>query len=309
MPDEYGSTLVSVIIPTHNRVEFLKRSLASVLRQTYGELEIIIVDDASMDGTQQYITTISDERIIYIRLQVNQGGAVARNTGILKAKGKYIGFLDDDDEWFPNKLEEQLKVFKRNGNIGAVYSGFIIKDAQTEKFIGQRKPKVMGNIYKSLLKGNIVGTTSSLVVRTEVLLQTGLFDVRLPSCQDWDLWLSLAKICNFGFVDKPLVLYSVHDKRISTDPNATLKGRLILLEKYWDDIAKEKGLLGEHYERIGTLYCQAGFRNKGREYILKSLKYKPYSIKGIVAYLASFLNAKQYEELMNWYRRYRYRRW
>jgi glycosyltransferase involved in cell wall biosynthesis len=105
--------LVSVVLPTFNRAHLLKSALASVLSQTYKNLEIIVVDDASTDDTQQVVAVIKDHRLRYIRHVATKGGSAARNTGILAAIGSYIAFLDDDDEWYPEKVEAQLEWLDR----------------------------------------------------------------------------------------------------------------------------------------------------------------------------------------------------
>src|SRR3989442_437688 len=102
---------VSVIIPTYNRAEFLGLALTSVLNQTFQDFEILIIDDNSQDSTQEVVTNFGDERIKYIRHDVNKRVAAARNTGVANSNGEYIAFLDDDDEWFPDKLQIQLDLF------------------------------------------------------------------------------------------------------------------------------------------------------------------------------------------------------
>src|SRR5690348_13147078 len=101
---------VSVIIPTHNRSDFLRNAITSVLNQTYQDFEIIVVDDGSTDNTSEVVANFSDERITFIRHDTNKGGSAARNTGILASKCDYIAFLDDDDEWLPDKLRKQMEI-------------------------------------------------------------------------------------------------------------------------------------------------------------------------------------------------------
>src|SRR5262245_46961170 len=99
---------VSVIIPTHNRADFLRDAIFSVLNQTFQDFEIIVVDDASTDNTSEVIGAFNDERIRYLRHDTNKGGSAARNTGILNSQCDYIAFLDDDDQWLPEKLAKQV---------------------------------------------------------------------------------------------------------------------------------------------------------------------------------------------------------
>src|SRR6056297_3803158 len=116
---------VSIIIPTYNRKKLLKNAIQSVLKQTYKNLEIVIVDDGSSDGTQNLIDNINNNKIKYIRNEKSVGGSQARNIGINNSTGKYITFLDDDDEYLPEKIEKQVLKFNNN-NIGLVYTGVIL---------------------------------------------------------------------------------------------------------------------------------------------------------------------------------------
>src|SRR5258705_10332336 len=103
---------VSVIIPTYNRAECLRSAITNVLNQTFQDFEIVVVDDSSQDHTREVVNSLDDKRIKYIRHERNKGVAAARNTGVSNAKGDYIAFLDDDDEWFPEKLKKQCAVLE-----------------------------------------------------------------------------------------------------------------------------------------------------------------------------------------------------
>ena len=119
---------ISVIVPTYNRGHLLERALRSVLTQTHQQLELIIVDDGSVDNTADVVSTYdADSRVRYIRHQDNLGSSVARNTGIRHAQGEYIAFLDSDDEWLPTKLEKQMLLFQYGSlpRLGAVNCGII----------------------------------------------------------------------------------------------------------------------------------------------------------------------------------------
>ena len=118
---------VSVIIPTYNRAHLIDRSIQSVLNQTYQDFELIVVDDRSTDNTEDIIRQFreKDKRIKYIKHDKNKGGSAARNTRIKNSVGKYIVFQDSDDEWFPEKLEKQMKIFETASlEVGVVYTGF-----------------------------------------------------------------------------------------------------------------------------------------------------------------------------------------
>src|SRR5262245_9487013 len=139
-----GQPEVSVVIPTYNRAGFLKTAITSALAQTLQNFEIIVVDDASQDDTEKILRQFQDSRIRLIRHKTNQGVAAARNTGVVNSKGKFIAFLDDDDQWFPQKLEKQLRVLEKNPTVGVVYTGSFAVDASSNQIIKQLIPKERG---------------------------------------------------------------------------------------------------------------------------------------------------------------------
>ncbi|MFZ2385321.1 MAG: glycosyltransferase [Candidatus Omnitrophota bacterium] len=204
--------LVSVIIPTYNRAQVLLGAINSALSQTYKNLEIIVVDDASADNTRDLICGIHDGRVKYCRLEKNNGGSVARNVGIKISQGEFIAFLDSDDEWLPTKLEKQVKLFNSlSDEYGLIYSGCYF--SCENKFSGGCfKPKEKGTIFDILLERNCVGTTSTVLVKANLVHKIGGFKEGLPSCQDWDFYLRLSQITKFYFIADSLVVYSVNKK-------------------------------------------------------------------------------------------------
>ena len=123
--------LVSVIIPTYNRSNFLRMSISSVLKQSFRDFELIVVDDCSPDDTPQVINSINSHKVNYIRHNANKGESESRNTGIKIAESKYIAFLDDDDEWLSDKLSKQIEIIEQqNDDVGAVYGGFLSREAK-----------------------------------------------------------------------------------------------------------------------------------------------------------------------------------
>lgn len=191
--------LVSVIIPTRNRADLLHRALSSVMQQTYMRLEIIVVDDASNDGTGAVVSSMADGRIRYIRHEISRGGAAARNTGIRLCTGDVIGFLDDDDEWEAEKTEEQLRLLR---DYDAVITASN-KSGDLSRFNGKKTVDV-----DDLRRGKFTaGGTGVLIAKASVLKET-LFDESLPRYQDWDLFIRIALQCTIGYLNKPLVRYN-----------------------------------------------------------------------------------------------------
>ncbi|RJS67236.1 hypothetical protein CJ485_21885 [Priestia filamentosa] len=224
--------LVSVIIPTYKRpFEVLVKAMDSVLKQTHSNFELIIVDD-SPEGDQnrieieKKITTISDNRVKYIKHDYNQGACKARNTGIEAAKGEYIAFLDDDDTWLPNKLELQLGKFS-DKSVGLVYCDAYIVTLKENKEVKRvtREKRKSGFVYEELILDNFIGSTSFVMLRKDVLSEVGLFDIKLKSAQDYELWLRISKKHKIDCVEFPLVTYYIHEgERISTNVDYKIQG-------------------------------------------------------------------------------------
>jgi glycosyltransferase involved in cell wall biosynthesis len=271
---------VSVIIPTHNRADFLRGALTSILDQTFQDFEIIVVDDASNDNTSEVVASFNDERINLVRHETNKGGSAARNTGILASKGDYIAFLDDDDEWFPDKLAKQIDILRSSPpEVGCVYTGYVDVDRNTGRVIGQQIPTKKGNLSKELSVENCLGSASSVLLKRECLKKVGLFDGSLPCSQDYDLWLRISNEFLFECVQAPLFKYSVHSNKISTNPKARSQGLAIMQQKYGYSRISRK-YFSDAYSDVGIMYCLSGNTQAGREAFLKAIKASPMRVRG-----------------------------
>ena len=143
---------VSVIIPTRNRYSFVPRAIQSVLNQTYQDFEVLVVDDASDDHTDEIVKGFSDERITYIHHEVKRGGSAARNTGIKFSKGEFIAFLDDDDQWLPEKLQCQMHLLSNSPTVvGAIYTGVLKCSTSKDQVLKEIVPTKRGMIFRELL--------------------------------------------------------------------------------------------------------------------------------------------------------------
>ncbi|MEO8325327.1 MAG: glycosyltransferase family 2 protein, partial [Nitrospirota bacterium] len=168
---------VSVIIPTYRRPDFLRRAIGSVLTQTFEDFELLIVDDASPDNTGQVVKGIADERIRYCRNEINKGGAASRNRGIKEAQSPYIAFLDDDDEWLPQKLALQVELLDQSPpKVGGIYTGYERILRNTGESLGITLPTKRGDLSYELLLSNPLAGTSGLLLRKECFEKAGLFD-------------------------------------------------------------------------------------------------------------------------------------
>ncbi len=202
-----ATPLVSVIIPTYNRAHIIERAIRSVLNQTYSNLEICVVDDASTDNTAEVVTAIHDPRLRYIRLTQNQGGGGARNVGIEATSGRYVAFLDSDDEWLPPMIERLLTyLMQADRRVGAVYCDYYVYDDVQQQISLTRSPMYTGReVYPQLLNG-WTQALSTFLLRRCPLVAVGMFDPRLPRMQDYELWVRLSQICDFHAIDEPLVI-------------------------------------------------------------------------------------------------------
>jgi len=247
--------LVSVILPTYNRSNILSRAIESVLIQTYENLELIIVDDASTDDTEEVVSSYEDDRINYIQKTDNQGGAAARNTGILKSDGEIVAFIDSDDEWAPSKLQKQVDVFIKDAKVGVVYTGTTL--VNNSKKTKGKVPTEKGYIYNKQLYMDNISPTSAVAVRRECFTLVGLFDPSLEARQDYDLWLRLSRNYKFDYVSESLVtIYREHEDRISSNISNRIQGQLRILKKIQPELEtfgfiEERKIRSNHYLSIG----------------------------------------------------------
>jgi glycosyltransferase involved in cell wall biosynthesis len=238
---------ISVIIPTHNRPKQLLEAFHSVLAQEKKPDEIIIVDDASSVKVANIIEPEGFKektKVIVERFEPSQGGNVARNKGAHIASGDILMFLDDDDTWEPNKINDQLYVFSKNPEAGLVYSGrLVVSSMNREKILYTIPPKHEGSLYPDILSNNLIGTTSSVALKKQLFEEVGGFDENLPACQDYDLWIRCCETTLVKHDNTCNVRYTVSEQsngQISNQAERHLKAVNLLLEKYKDKISQQK---------------------------------------------------------------------
>lgn len=238
--------MVSIIIPTYNREEYIERAVLSILRQTYDRYEIIIVDDGSTDHTQEVIERIAEKEkcIRYIKLEQNQGVAHARNVGMREAAYDYIAFLDSDDEWLPEKLEHQMcKMMESSEDTALVFCRMSGIDRNgVTRFVcpheSIEKELLEGNIFLRLLRANVIGTPSVLIHR-KCLEQAGGFKESLTCLEDWEWILRIARSWRIGFVDEVLVEVHKLPGSISTNMAGYLITRCYMVSLYREEMIRD----------------------------------------------------------------------
>jgi glycosyltransferase involved in cell wall biosynthesis len=224
------SPLVSVIVPTYERPKRLQRALRSALEQTYTNLEIIVVDDASAISPDSAIAELDDARISLFVLDVNSGAAAARNKGIDKAHGDYLAFLDDDDRWEPTKLQKQVDLFQRSGpNVGMVYCWMEFVDGNGAH-VGMRKPELRGHVFDQVLGTQRLSGCPTLIARASAVEQIGGFDESFRRGNDGDFIRRMCRDFEVDYVPELLVTAEIDDgPRISM---ATRAGVLLELKAF-----------------------------------------------------------------------------
>jgi len=290
--------MISVILPTFNRSNMIVRSICSVLNQTYKDFELIIVDDGSTDCTQDMVSRIKDSRIRYIRHEKNKGAAAARNTGIKAAQCDLIAFQDSDDEWVPEKLEKQIKaILALPDDFGVIYSAFWRLGKQ--KIYIPRKNILMkeGWMYKQLLYGNIVGMPVSLI-KKECFNVVGGFSENLRALEDWELFLRISKFFKFKYIDEPLVLSYETEGSVSKNVLAHAEAYEYILANNYSAISIDKKLLAQYIYVIGRINFQTGDVQKGKEYLIKAWKERPFNVKYNVAVILSFFGKEFFDNII-----------
>jgi glycosyltransferase involved in cell wall biosynthesis len=207
---------VTAVIPTRNRAFLLRQTLRSVVTQRNVDLEAVVVDDGSTDGTLAVVAGMRDPRLRLVRHERQQGVSAARNRGIAEATGAWVAFLDDDDLWAPQKLASQLAAARRDRRAWAV-TGAVCVDHRLRVLTGE-PPLLPERIVADLARYNSVPAgASNVVVRADLLAGTGGFDPGLRHMADWDLWIRLGHTGPPATVPRPLLAYRLHRANATMD--------------------------------------------------------------------------------------------
>ena len=294
---------MSVVIPTYNRAGLLGRSIRSVLGQTYDDLELIVVDDASSDNTAEVVLHLGDERIRYIRRDRNGGPAAARNTGITASTGKFMAFNDSDDEWFPDKLERQMKVFDIvPPQVGVVYCDSW-NDSNGKKEL-YRAPHIMpedGMIFRRLLTSLDSGMgLQTAVVRRECFEKAGMLDETLHAFEDAEFFIRVSKHYCLYHMSVPLVNRWRTPGSLVSNHEFLARGLKIILTKYWEDIRVDSRLKSWYFMKLGWETHLTGHQRTACEYFARGLIASPSeSLVFLLAYLRYLMRYLSREQKSN----------
>ena len=257
-----NSDLISVIIPTYNRAHLIKKSVESVLNQTYKNLELIIVDDGSTDNTKEIIEYINDERIVYIKQAKNLGASAARNNGIDLAKGKYIAFQDSDDTWLLDKLEKQINALNKN-NADVVCSKMFVYG----NLLKRKTPK---NISEGFLKEDTLPlgiSNGALFGKREVFLENK-FNTTIKCIEDFEIALRIKQKYSIYFMDEALINYYIQKDSISSNYE-------IILDSWKTIINNNKNFIKQYSsssEFIASQFIIIAFLTKNKKQYKEALK-------------------------------------
>lgn len=289
---------VSVVIPTHNRANLLGRAVRSVLGQTFSDFEVLVADDASSEETGAMLRAIGDPRIRHLRHDRNRGVSAARNTGLTNATGELIAFLDDDDEWLPEKLRIQVSRFEELGeSVGLVYSGYYELHGHTNPVPIEILPTQRGRLFESLLRHGAFSHASAILVRARCFDTVGLFDESIRYGEDFDMWLRLAREYEFEFVPVSLVRREVHADGLTQNYDAIISGNEALLKKYSEFFKRDPYALNQRLHKLGTYYCFAGNTKRGRQAFRGAIANRPFSLKSYVSVALSLMGSRAFRSV------------
>lgn len=271
---------ISVITPTYNSSKFIKRTIMSVLNQTYKDWEFLIIDDCSTDNTVELINEFvkKDPRIKLSKTPQNSGGpSLPKNIGIENAKGEYVAFLDHDDEWLPEKLSKQLQLFEssKEDNLGLVSCLVNIKDNEGKLLIKHKK-NYRGNVISKLANETFIITCSCVMTKLNILKEVGLFDSQFKTADDGDMWFKISIAgYNFDFVPEYLTNYISHEDNLCLrNKNYDRKDQFILQYEKYKDIYLKYSL-----KTNGTYYFYKQKYKLARKYFILTLFSRDYDLE------------------------------
>lgn len=285
---------VSIVLPTFNRVRFLRPTVESAFAQTFTDWELIIADDGSEADTREYLRGLSSEpRVKLLWLSHTGIPAIVRNAALSEARGEYVAFLDSDDLWAPQKLQRQVEAL---GKVGCswIYTAFSQIDESGQPLseeVHRRWVPYQGPVFERVVTGEVSIRTPSVLAVRELVMRLGGFDETIPSAEDYDLWMRIALESDLALIDEPLVYVRRHNENHSRTWHTAYLGREHSLEKLQSRVnparcallrrermrnglglAATYGVLGERREVRRTLGSAFGYSWSYPQWWLKALR-------------------------------------
>lgn len=287
---ESHQPLISVVVTTCNRKKkLLKRALDSVFAQSYRPLQLIVVNDAPEQEQElhSFLQETYQDEIEFFSNEVQSGACYSRNRGLEVAKGEFIAYLDDDDEWIPEKLEKQMKQMKDDTVL--VYSDYSVKSDDYDVRPARKRTYPSGIVLEQLLASNFIGGSSVPLMKTSVLREIGGFDSSFRSCQDYDVWIRMAEKGLVAAVPEVLSYYYVWDESITGVFERRVQG--------WDWIFKKHAELYAKYPKSAVAFqamiieesVKRAYPNYALRIFLESFRYFPKNARCLAAALRGLL--------------------
>jgi glycosyltransferase involved in cell wall biosynthesis len=276
---------VSVVVPTFDRAALLAEALASVLRQSFADLELIVIDDGSSDGTAGMVQSVADPRLRYLPLAHCGNLSILRNTGIRASRGRLVAFLDSDDLWHEDKLAAQVAFLEAHAEAGFVFSGYEVFGAagvvHTQLYDGDGAASTLRQVFDDLIRGRMVIFSSSFLGRRELLDRTGLLDERLRT-GDYELFTRLAWASPAGILHEPLVRVRRHTGNTSRRWNAEgLVEAIVSVRRFYrlgaiDHEVRDDRLL-KYLQDLAIVLSARGDLRGARRAALGCLRLRPFA--------------------------------
>lgn len=290
---------VSVVIPTYNRAPVLSRAIDSVLTQTHRDLELIVVDDGSTDETDMVLESYEDDRLCVLETRENSGANAARNKGIQHASGKFISFLDSDDEYTLTHLEEVLSKFRESpSQVGGVYTSYRkLDNGVVVDSIHAQERVTLDDIRHS----NPVGSFSATTFSSEVFDVVGLLDETLPAVQDYEFYLRTLQEYEIRGIPEPLLDRHIDGERIGKDPEKKIKGHQIVIDKHGEMISQRRR--GEFASSEALIFAANGQRNLALNQFKRALQIDPKNWRHYLYYYAIIVDLRVLQAVLGAERR------
>ena len=276
--------LISIVVITYKRpIEVLKRAVDSALYQDYNNIEVIVVNDCPEDvegssAIDKLIKSYNDPRLVLKHHLVNKGANAARNTGLKIAKGSFIAFLDDDDEWYANKISEQYNAISKSKRYGIAYSGFL-RIVDNKEIPCYPKNLMKGeSCLEKILEDNYIGPTSFSLIRMEAIKMVGGFDEKIKVCQEYELWIRILEKYDAICVNELLGKYYYSEDSTFKNVDKYLNGCAVLINKHRHIYINNPRSLSNKWLHMFIYACKKHKWKKAFRYKVKALKVDPSNI-------------------------------
>jgi glycosyltransferase involved in cell wall biosynthesis len=279
--------MISVVIPAYNRENTIRRAVKSVLDQTYSDLEVLVVDDGSTDGTAEVLKQISDSRFSYLKMDANRGACAARNMGVAVARGEWVAFQDSDDSWHADKLEKQMAAFQAH-KADIVFCAMRLLRADGTDGPTVPLPSLPQGFYsyEGLLKESIASTQVIMGRRDCFLAEP--FDENMPRMQDWDLILRLSQKYHVYYLNEVLADVYLQADSLTMRPEKGLLAYWRIYEKNRAAIEQSPGIKARHIALEGYLRLLNG--ENSASFYARNLSAR-YGLKTNIKFAAKMLLA------------------